>query len=158
MISRCAWAARAALLFAALLASGIFAPHADAGPDKVEVCHLDDDGEYVIISVAEPALPALLARGDVLPNPDRSCGEIAGVVVSFVVQDAVSLAPLDATVTITLGDGSTIITQTVGGVGAAVLPEAGFVTIIVSADGYSSQSLLIAAVDGAEALFFLTPL
>ncbi|MGI9611078.1 MAG: hypothetical protein ACR2NL_12365, partial [Acidimicrobiia bacterium] len=58
-----------ALLGALVLPSATFA----AEPAKVEICHLSDDGEFMLISVAEPAVDAHLANhGDGLPNSDYS--------------------------------------------------------------------------------------
>ena len=42
--------------------------------DKVALCHLDEYGNYVSISVAPAAVAAHMAHGDMYPNPDGSCG------------------------------------------------------------------------------------
>jgi len=39
-------------------------PALAGGPDKVEVCHLNDDGGLHVISIADPALDAHIAHGD----------------------------------------------------------------------------------------------
>lgn len=41
---------------------------ASAAPSKVDVCHLDDFGDYKLITVSERAVDRLLARGDSLPG------------------------------------------------------------------------------------------
>jgi hypothetical protein len=43
---------------------------------KVDICHLDDDGNYVLINVNGNAEAAHLAHGDVLPNEDGTCGPV----------------------------------------------------------------------------------
>lgn len=42
--------------------------------DKVMLCHLDDYGNYITISVAPAAVPAHMAHGDMEANPDGTCG------------------------------------------------------------------------------------
>ena len=42
--------------------------------DKVTLCHLDEYGNYITITVAPAAVAAHLAHGDLYPNPDGSCG------------------------------------------------------------------------------------
>lgn len=45
----------------------------DAKKAKVEVCHLDDEGNFKLISIAEPALGAHENHGDVQPLLDGTC-------------------------------------------------------------------------------------
>ena len=42
-----------------------------AAPDKVLVCHLNEDGEYVIKEVPAPSLNGHLSHGDYLPDADN---------------------------------------------------------------------------------------
>ena len=66
------------LLFGALLPQSVF-----AGQDKVSVCHLNILGEYDLIEIADPALDAHLAHGDVVVGDgfDESCTPIVHVLV-----------------------------------------------------------------------------
>lgn len=41
-----------------------------AGQDKTPVCHLDDDGNFILISIADPALDAHLEHGDLIVGVD----------------------------------------------------------------------------------------
>jgi hypothetical protein len=41
-----------------------------AGQDKVAVCHLNDDGSFVPITIADPALDSHLAHGDAVVGVD----------------------------------------------------------------------------------------
>lgn len=49
------------------------------GQDKVAVCHLDDEGNFVPISIADPALDSHLAHGDaeVGVDLDENCEPLA---------------------------------------------------------------------------------
>ena len=60
------------LALPAALAIGIGATVVDAGQDKVTICHLASH-KYVKISVAEPAVPAHMAHGDLMPDEYGDC-------------------------------------------------------------------------------------
>jgi len=51
-----------ALIFVAVFA--LFPSNVTAGQDKVTLCHMTSTGEYVVIDIADPALPAHLEHGD----------------------------------------------------------------------------------------------
>jgi len=53
---------------AALAVTALGLPAAGAMPAKVDVCHVDEVGEYKLINVSERAVERLLARGDSLPG------------------------------------------------------------------------------------------
>ena len=42
-------------------------------PARVDICHLDDEGEYQLITVAQPAVDAHRAHGDIDPTGGE-CG------------------------------------------------------------------------------------
>jgi len=63
------------LLLAALVLFGPLAGTAQAGQDKVAVCHLNSDGNYIPISIADPALPTHLAHGDLEVGVDVDVDE-----------------------------------------------------------------------------------
>ncbi|MCB0173096.1 MAG: thrombospondin type 3 repeat-containing protein [Anaerolineae bacterium] len=58
------------LLLALFASFGPLAGTAQAGQDKVAVCHLNGDGNYVPINIADPALPAHLEHGDLVVGVD----------------------------------------------------------------------------------------
>jgi len=59
-----------ALLLAALVLLGPLAGTALAQQNKVAVCHLNGDGTYIPITIADPALPTHLAHGDLVVGVD----------------------------------------------------------------------------------------
>lgn len=61
------------LMFAVVAFAGPSAGSALAGQEKVDMCHLTGNGEFNLISIAEPAVEAHLAHGDHLPDSDGNC-------------------------------------------------------------------------------------
>ncbi len=59
-----------ATLAAALIAGGLLAGPAEAKPEKVRICHVDEDQRLIPIRVAKPALDAHLGHGDLLVGID----------------------------------------------------------------------------------------
>ena len=81
---------------------GVLAPAAKSakqGREKVDICHLDEDGVYRLISVAEPAVAAHLRHGDQIPGEgglDTQCqdtGEITVDLPGGATMDLVWIAP-----------------------------------------------------------------
>lgn len=68
MYSHSRFATRALTLAAALIVGVISAETVQARQNKVDLCHLDEDGFYHLINVAEPAAPAHIAHGDSRPG------------------------------------------------------------------------------------------
>lgn len=62
------FALRAFTLAAAWALLVLSAETVQAGQAKVDLCHLDEDGLYHLVSVAEPAVPAHIGHGDSLPG------------------------------------------------------------------------------------------
>ena len=52
------------VLLVAVLATLLSATIVSAGQEKVPVCHLDEDGNYILINIADPAVEKHIEHGD----------------------------------------------------------------------------------------------
>jgi len=96
----------------------------DAAPPKTAVCHRSDsEGSFVLISIADPALPAHLAHGDATP------GDPVPGSPGFVFDEACAVAPAQATTFVGTfvgdGTGGTIDLTLVEGPAAAAVVASG---------------------------------
>lgn len=73
------------------VAAGVFAK----GQPKVGVCHLDDEGKYNLINIAEPAVESHFAHGDSFPSTsglDENCEPFSQLTLEKTI-DGISISP-----------------------------------------------------------------